>query len=116
MTPYSDADYRPMDDEARALDALANTRRLLVLLSLKENETPMSLDALATDVAIQETDFPDEDLSDDHIDSILISLHHVHLPKLVSEEIVELDEEEGQVTLTEDVPDIDRILDAVFDE
>lgn len=105
-----------MDDDVRTLDALANTRRLLVLLSLKENETPMSLDALATDVAMQETDFPDEDLSDEHIDSILISLHHVHIPKLVSEDIVEFHEDEDHVALTEEINDIERILDAIFED
>lgn len=105
-----------MDKEARALGALANARRLLVLLSLKENETPMSLDALATDVAMRETDFPDEDLSDDHIDSILLSLHHVHIPKLVSEEIVAFPEDEDHVVLTAEIHDVERILDAVFDD
>ncbi|SFF92127.1 hypothetical protein SAMN04488063_0803 [Halopelagius inordinatus] len=105
-----------MDKEARALGALANARRLLVLLSLKENETPMSLDALATDVAMRETDFPDEDLSDDHIDSVLLSLHHVHIPKLVSEDIVAFHEDEDHVALTADIHDIERILNAVFDD
>ncbi|RDI71244.1 DUF7344 domain-containing protein [Halopelagius longus] len=104
-----------MDDDVRRLNALANTRRLLVLLSLKENETPMSIDALATDVAMKETDFPNEDLSDRHIDSVLISLHHAHLPKLESEGLVAFSDGETRVALADDLGDAENILDAVFE-
>ncbi|MFC6826413.1 DUF7344 domain-containing protein [Halopelagius fulvigenes] len=104
-----------MDDDVRRLGALANARRLLVLLSLKENQTPMSIDALATDIAMKETDFPNEDVSDRHIDSVLISLHHAHLPKLDSEGLVEFSDGGNRVALADNIGDAEHILEAVFD-
>jgi hypothetical protein len=105
-----------MDEQARTLDALANKRRLLVLLSLKENETPMTLNELATDVAMNETDFPDEELATEHIDSVLVSLHHVHLPKLTAEGIVSFDEREDSVALADDLGDVGHLLNAIFSD
>ncbi|AHG01886.1 hypothetical protein HALLA_00915 (plasmid) [Halostagnicola larsenii XH-48] len=61
---------------------LADSVRRYVLYYLDEQETPVSLDRLATRVAAWHTDSTPDAVDDATLAEIRTALHHVHLPKL----------------------------------
>jgi len=98
MTPReSESGGREPDKTAdpsfdRWLELLAHRDRRLVLSTLAENgEERLPLGVL-TDVIVRERE------DDVNAESVLIDLHHVHLPKLRRADVVEYDPEESLVT------------------
>jgi citrate lyase beta subunit len=105
----------PGEGRVAALDALAHRRRLTALSALEDANSPMTTNELATEVAIRELDYPDDDLDDSHVDRVLVALHHVHLPKLEEANLVRYDPADDTVERTETAPDVETLLHAVFD-
>jgi DNA-binding transcriptional ArsR family regulator len=90
-TNDSPAALGSVDDSLDAIfEVLAAERRRHVLYALYRRSGPVSLSDLAEEVASHENT---------EADRIAASLHHVHLPKLVSANAAEYDPEEGAVRL-----------------
>lgn len=87
-------------------DVLAVSRRRTVLSILRERQTPIDGETLAQRIASHERDSPQEPVSDSAVQQIHVSLHHVHLPKLETAELVTYDREEGVVEVTDDADGI----------
>jgi len=98
MTPREyESDGRRLDSTAdpsfdRWLELLAHRDRRLVLSTLAENgDERIPVSVLSDEVARERGD-------DVNPEAVLIDLHHVHLPKLSREDIIEYDPEESLVT------------------
>lgn len=68
------------------IDCLAAERRRIVLAVLEGRTEPMARADLAREVARREST---GEPSDDEVKTVLVSLHHVHLPKLANAGLVE---------------------------
>lgn len=68
---------------------LADDRRRTVLGILTEREPPITLRALAEEVAARESDVGGRET--DLVDRIRVELHHVHLPVLAENDLIEYD-------------------------
>lgn len=68
------------------IDCLAAERRRIVLAVLEGRTEPMARADLAREVARRESA---DEPSDDVVKTVLVSLHHVHLPKLANAGLVE---------------------------
>ncbi|UPW00800.1 hypothetical protein M0R88_01540 [Halorussus gelatinilyticus] len=80
-----------VDDSLDAtFDVLASERRRRVLYALHRRSGPVALSDLAEAVAASE---------DAEIERVAASLHHVHLPKLATANVVEYDRETKSVRL-----------------
>lgn len=87
-------------DADDAFVALANYRRRYTLRYLLEGSEPVALDELATALAAAETDADRGSVADDERHTMLVSLHHAHLPKLREASLVEYDDASETVALT----------------
>lgn len=76
-----------MDD---ILASLAHKRRWITLSVHAEYDRPLARVALAREIAAHETE-DDESVDSVPIDTICISLHHIHLPKLTEAGLIEYD-------------------------
>jgi hypothetical protein len=76
------------------LDGVADQRRRIVLGILEEHDAAMDRRRLAREVADVESRL---DSTPDSVDAVLVSLHHVHLPKLAAVGLIEYDAEAGRV-------------------
>lgn len=65
---------------------LAVDRRRLAIEILAEEQSAIGREALAAEIAERESDGA---ANNDHIRDVLISLHHVHLPKLASMGVID---------------------------
>jgi hypothetical protein len=74
---------------------LADDRRRTALGVLTEREPPITLEALAEEVAARESDAGGREA--DPVDRIRVELHHVHLPVLAENDLVEYDWRAGRV-------------------
>lgn len=63
-------------------DALADRRRRRLLRCLLDHDGALNLQAAAGELACADRDAPARDLSDDEIERVYASLHHVHVPRL----------------------------------
>lgn len=88
-------------DVDRLFDALTSPRRRFVLARLQDASKPMALADLADDIARWELDASAVDVSDDSREAIYVSLHHVHLPKLVEAVLVYYDRDDATVETTD---------------
>lgn len=77
----------------RWASALGSERRLLVLRVLMEEHPPISREELARRVAAGEAGHSEPDEA--AVRDVLISIHHVHLPKLEDVGLVECTHEKG---------------------
>lgn len=72
------------------LASLIHKRRRITLFVLAEYDRPLARVALAREIAAHETE-DDESVDSVPIDTICISLHHIHLPKLTEAGLIEYD-------------------------
>lgn len=80
------------DDERYRL--LSAERRRTAVDVLEERTLPIGLDDLAAAIAEREAD----DTADaDAVERVAISLHHVHLPKLVDAGVIRYDPESNRI-------------------
>lgn len=87
-------------------DALGASRRRNALAVLSDRGR-MDVQALATAVARAEAD--GEGVGDDRVETVHVTLHHVHLPKLSDVGMVTYDYEEGVVAPTVTDLDVSRL-------
>ena len=92
----------------RWLELLANRDRRLVLSTLIENGDDRLPVGVLTDVIARKRA---EDVTPQ---SVLIDLHHVHLPKLQRADVIEYDADESLVTYRSH-GELERCLDAIED-
>lgn len=95
------------DEWSAVLEALANDRRRTVLSVLTQESTPLDARALASRVGAREADVSVPEVPDETVDSILTTLHHVHLPVLADAGLVECDTEQ-KLVVSEDHPGVDE--------
>ncbi|WP_394742242.1 DUF7344 domain-containing protein [Natronococcus roseus] len=95
------------DETGATFDLLANRRRRLVLRRLAESDAPVSVDDLVDHVVLAEDG--SESRSVASVGDVVIgtrrrvrfSLHHVHLPKLVETNVVDVGSGSNAVSLGE---------------
>jgi hypothetical protein len=98
-------------DEATIHDVLRNDRRRLVIETLREGDGTGTVGDLAEVVAARE--FGDDPPPKNKRQSVYVSLHQTHLPKLDSLDIVEYDPDRGRVRLLERVEEVEVYMEVV---
>ena len=91
-------------------DILSNGRRRFVIYLLREEGEPIPLSELSDRVAAWENDLPVEELSDQQVKRVYVSLYQTHIPKLEESNIVEYDKDSGVVSLASNVSSLDAYL------
>ena len=91
-------------------ELLSNARRRFVISYLRGREEPVPLSELSDAVASWENEVPAEELTDQQVKRVYVSLYQTHLPKLSDFGLVEYDRDEGTVELTESVRELDTYL------
>lgn len=88
------------------LTCIADRRRREILDILQQQETPVDRRDLAEEVATAERDTDPADLSEHAIESVEITLHHNHLPRLDEAGFLTYDTQQNLVTpqLTSEIP------------
>ena len=95
---------------------LANQRRLLALICLRQSQSPMGLDELVDEVAKREYGGDPESVPETIRERAELSLYHVHIPKLREAGIVRYDSDRENVSLSENAENIESVIDAVFED
>ena len=92
-------------------DILSNSRRRAVLTYLKSEQGTLEVSDLATRIAERETDTspPPRDLRR----SVYNSLLQTHLPKLDSKDVIEFDDDQKIVTVSDSARDVDIYMEVV---
>ncbi|WP_178917091.1 hypothetical protein [Natronomonas gomsonensis] len=98
-------------EEGEIHDVLRNGRRRLAIRSLREGEGEMNVRELSEEVAARETgeDPPPRDKRQ----SVYVSLHQTHLPKLDDLGIVDYDNDSKRVALRDRVREIEVYMEVV---
>lgn len=77
--------------------ALADHDRRTVISYLDDRQGAVDIEEIATEVVAARTDTPRHEVTDDDLNSALIRLHHVDLPKLDDAGFIDFDYEAGSV-------------------
>lgn len=93
-------------------EALAASRRRYVCYTLLGNEA-VSLPELADWVAARERPDDPQPPAASHRDRVYMSLYHVHVPKLVDDDVVAFDDATERVTHAERTPTVLRALEGL---
>ncbi|WP_265111190.1 DUF7344 domain-containing protein [Halosolutus halophilus] len=96
-----------------AFDLCQNHRRRALLTLLADRDRRVTVQDLATDLAVREHDAPITDVPGDLVTEIHTLLYHVHLPKLNGANVVDYDHERGHVELTERGTELEATLSAI---
>jgi len=96
--------------QGEVYDLLSNARRRFVISYLRDRDEPVELNDLSRDVAAWENDTDVENLTDQQIKRVYVSLYQTHVPKLSESGIVEYDQDSGEVALTSNVSTLDTYL------
>lgn len=92
-------------------DILRNDRRRRVLKSLREHDGPLSVRELSERLATAETG---EDPAPRNVrQSVYVSLHQTHLPKLEELGVIDYDTETKEVALAEAIDDVTVYMEVV---
>jgi hypothetical protein len=103
----SQAHQLPRDE---AYDLLRNPRRRFAISHLEKRQQPVSLSEIAKHVASWENDQPVEELTDQQVKRVYVSIHQTHIPKLEESGIVEYDADTGQVSINGGARQIEQYL------
>lgn len=87
----------PLQPSTGVFDALAHTRRRVMLSILVERQRPISEHDLVTQIAAYEQEKSLVDVTNEEQREIQISLYHCHLPKLEDLGMIERDSDEGTI-------------------
>ena len=98
-------------EEGEIHDVLRNDRRRLAIEVLKEEGGEASVRDLAEEVAARETG--EAPAPRNKRQSVYVSLHQTHLPKLDDLDIVDYDPDEQQVTLEAGVQEVEVFMEVV---
>lgn len=93
-----------------AYDLLSNSRRRYVISALRERKEPMGLNDLSRQLAAWENDVDQDELTDQQVKRIYVSLYQTHIPKLSEAGVVSYDQETGEVSLEETVHELDTYI------
>ncbi|TMT77986.1 ArsR family transcriptional regulator [Haloterrigena sp. H1] len=88
-------------DVNQLFDLLRNPRRRYVLYYLTNHADPVEFDTLASELAAWEANDTGMTATDETVESIRTTLHHIHLPKLADTGVVTVDSESETVELCE---------------
>ncbi|MXV63115.1 hypothetical protein GS429_13765 [Natronorubrum sp. JWXQ-INN-674] len=84
---------------------LSEARRRYVLYYFLDNEHA-NIDGLSLQIAAWERDLTVDAVSEDHKQTVMLSLIHSHLPKLADHRLVEYDDRTGDVIADDEFDDI----------
>ncbi|UTF53893.1 DUF7344 domain-containing protein [Natronosalvus rutilus] len=118
----SPALFEQAGEVTSTFDLLADQRRRVVVRYLEETTGPATLGELAEEISVRESSGRLHSISDhadaqhDHLRSITISLHHVHIPKLADADAIDYDPETKTALLTETGERIAARMDAICGE
>ena len=96
------------------LELLANRRRRYLLYALRGRDEPVELSRLAETVAGWEHDVPPEDVAKNEYKSVYVSSVQCHVPKLADAGVVEHDESNHSVVLSENFDQLQPYLQLVM--
>lgn len=106
-----DGDRVPAD---RSLDLvfglLADRRRRFVLACLADRTGSTSRRELARAIAVRENESPIDEVPDEVVENVAVSLAHKHLPKLAEAGVVEYDQVRGLVRPAETADGVGQVL------
>jgi hypothetical protein len=91
-------------------ELLSNARRRFVISHLRSRDEVVELNELSEAVASWENDVPADELTDQQVKRVYVSLYQTHLPKLDESGLIEYDRDAGHVRLTETVSQLDSYL------
>lgn len=94
-------------------DLLADTRRRYTLHYLKQSDGPVEVRDLAEKIAAWENDKSTAELTSQERKRVYISLYQSHLSTLDDEGIVDYNEDDGLVELSDEFRDLDVYLEVV---
>jgi predicted transcriptional regulator len=86
------------DSVSRLFEILADERRRILVTILEEQTDPVESVALARLVAAREADVSTEAVPADVVDDVLLTLHHVHLPKMDRAGLLAFEPDDGVVS------------------
>lgn len=107
----ADADASP--SEAALYNALSQKRRRYTLHHLKQRTEPVSVQELAEQVAAWENHKTVQELTSQERKRVYIALYQSHLSTMDEEGLVEYDEDNGMVQLSDSMETIDLYLEIV---
>ncbi|EMA11822.1 MULTISPECIES: DUF7344 domain-containing protein [Haloarcula] len=96
-----------------AFEMLSNRRRRYAIQFLSGTPGPTSLSDLAEQVAAWENETSVAEISASERKTVYTSLQQFHLPKMADMGVIEFDQREGDVRLTESAADLDIYLELV---
>lgn len=106
----SDADTSGEMSPDLVFEILSNTRRRMLLYYLRQHDGSATVRELAEQIAALENDVAVEDLGRQQRKRVYVSLYQTHVPKLEEAGIIEYDDAEGEVRLTNRAGEFDSYL------
>lgn len=97
------------------LDLCRHQHRRIVLGTLTEEGRPLTLDDLAEAVLEYNHQTPIAEASEDVLTETRVTLHHVHLPKLAAEGLVDYEPEQRVVEPTEQLARVQPTLTTILE-
>lgn len=91
-------------------DVLSDPHRRVIVSKLDEHGGPLPMDELANELARWRPDAQTDEITDEQSREAHLTLHHVHVPKMVDAGIAERDEDDT-VSLVDECDGISMILD-----
>lgn len=111
----SDADTSGEMSPDLVFEILSNTRRRMLLYYLRQNDGSATVRELAEQIAALENDVDVEDLGQQQRKRVYVSLYQTHVPKLDETGIIEYDDSNGEVRLTNRAKEFDSYLTSTED-
>ncbi|MFC4248608.1 hypothetical protein ACFOZ7_17025 [Natribaculum luteum] len=96
------------------LELLANRRRRYLLYALREYDEPIELSKLAEQVAGWEHDVPPDEVAKNEYKSVYVSSVQCHVPKLADSGVVDHDESNHTVVLSDNFEQLQPYLQLVM--
>lgn len=94
----------------RVFDLLSKERRRYALYYLEQQDEPVSIDEVATQVAEWETNGATVTISEDKFEQIEVELQHNDLPKAAEAKYIEYDCEAEVIEVTGTPPEVNAII------
>lgn len=104
-------------DVSELMALLAHRRRRYLLYHLRRQPRSTTLAEAAEWIAMLDEDVTADRHLSDALERVRLDLYHVHVPKLVDADVVDVDYDEstGLLTLTDTRPPFERILEEALD-
>lgn len=98
-------------EQTDAFRLLASADRQLVLHELLDGDESTSVATLSEQVAARRHGTPPEEIDPPKVDRAQVRLVHLHFPQLLSRDIISIDWDDGEVSLT-DSENVTTLLEA----